>query len=344
MNVAVAALAFSLIASAAGAATPAAGAEITLSAYAEPGTLVHLKSGRKVNIRCTGSGAPSVVLTAGAGEHSLTWRSLQAQLAKTTRVCAWDRAGFGFSDPSPEPQDALHTTDDLEAAIIGARIRPPYVLVGHSMGSYESLMFAFRHIERVAGIVLIDPSAPFQNRRLKSAAPATFAVLDGFQQAQIAALKSCVGRAAGMSVESMIAANCISPPDPSYPESLNRTLAERQSNVDAQKNSLSLLENVLADEDSQQLQHSWKKLGSLPLVVLTAGAPPPIPVQGEARAQMPALQAEWSKMHDEIAALSSRGVNRVIEGATHYIYLEHEAEVIAAVREVMANSKLVTQP
>ncbi|HEY2686607.1 MAG TPA: alpha/beta hydrolase [Steroidobacteraceae bacterium] len=311
-------------------------AELKASDYAGAGTLVRLNSGRALDIRCIGTGYPTVILTAGAGEQSLTWRSLQSELAKTTHVCAWDRAGFGFSDPSPEIQDTEHTTRDLEAILSGAKISPPYVLVGHSLGSYETLMFSFHHAKEVAGVVLIDPSAPFQTQRLKAAAPATYAVIDGYQQKQVADLKSCIGWLGEKANDSLVAANCISPPDPAYPESLQHAVAQWEHNAAAQKNVLSLLESIFNGRDSQELKASWKHLDAMPLIVLTAGAPPPVPLQGEAKMQLPKLQSEWSKMHDEIAALSTHGTNRVVSGATHYIYLDRPAVVLATVREVLA--------
>ncbi|HVW70738.1 MAG TPA: alpha/beta hydrolase, partial [Steroidobacteraceae bacterium] len=318
-------------------ATPAGKPDsaIPLEAYARPATLVRVATGRNLNIRCSGSGSPTVILTAGAGEQSLTWRSLQTQLAAATRVCAWDRAGFGFSDPSPAPQDIAHTSDDLEAVLAGAKLRPPYVLVGHSLGSYETLMLAFRHPGRVSGIVLIDPSAPHQNQRLRKAAPATYAAIDALQQEQTADLKACIG----LMEQKPNDAGCLRPPDPGYPASLRTVLSQREHNVAAQRNLLSLLENAFTERDSQELEGAWRSLGSTPLIVLTAGEPPPVPLPPAAQAQMPQLQAEWSRMHDEIAALSSRGVNRTVPGATHYIYLERPEVVAAAVLEVLAAAR-----
>ncbi len=93
---------------------------------------------------------------------SLWWGRVQPPLAKQTRVCAWDRAGYGFSSPSPEPQDIIHTTEDLERALKGAGIRGFYLMVGHSMGAYEALRFTDLHRQSVIGMVLVDPAIPDQ--------------------------------------------------------------------------------------------------------------------------------------------------------------------------------------
>lgn len=171
-------------------------APLELGAYARPGLLVKAPGGRRLNIRCAGKGGPAVILTAGAGDQSLTWRSIQSALAGKARICAWDRAGFGFSDPSAEVQDVNHRIGDLEHILAGSGIRPPYVLVGHSLGSFETLMFAFRHPRKVAGIVLIDPSSPNQDARLKRAAPAFYDIIDAYQKGAVATLRGCVAKGA----------------------------------------------------------------------------------------------------------------------------------------------------
>jgi pimeloyl-ACP methyl ester carboxylesterase len=200
-------------------------------------------------------------------------------------------------------------------------------------------MFAFRHPHEVAGIVLIDPAAPYQNRRLGQAAPHTYAAIDAIQQEQIADLKSCIDMLQRRSQDATFAAKCLSPPMPDYPASLNRALNQLERNANAKANFQSLLDNAFTAKDSQEIEASWKSLGSLPLIVLTAGELPPIPLDAAGLAQKPQLQAEWSKMHDEIAALSTHGVNRTVPGATHYIYVDRHAVVVDAILEVLGAAR-----
>ena len=114
---------------------------------------------------------PTVVLTAGLGQWSSAWSPVQAEIARTTRVCAWDRAGFGFSDASAERQ---RSSDERGSARLldAAGIDGPYVLVGHSAGGFESMRFAERHPDRVAGMVLVNSTVPDQDRLTREAAPA----------------------------------------------------------------------------------------------------------------------------------------------------------------------------
>ncbi|HWG69944.1 MAG TPA: alpha/beta hydrolase [Steroidobacteraceae bacterium] len=315
---------------------------LTLSAYAQPAQLVTLPGGRRLNIRCTGQTSPTIILTAGAGDQSLSWRAIQGALSGTARVCAWDRPGFGFSDPSTTAQDVVHLTDNLEAALAAATIRPPYVLVGHSLGSFETLMFAFRHPHDIAGMVLIDPAGPFQDERFKRAAPATYAAIDAFQTRQIEHLKRCIREMEKKQPTSDAARagdDCVMTPEKEYPSDLNRALIRIDSKVANKKDFLSLLTNMTSGLDSRELKRAWHPLGNIPLIVLTAGEPPPIPLTGAAKAQMPALQAEWARMHDEMGRLSTQGSNRVVPDATHYIHQDRPQVVVDAINEVISAAR-----
>ncbi len=107
------------------------------SAYEHPQRLVDI-GGRRLNLYCTGTGLPTVVLEAGGGESSLDWRFVQPLLTKTTRVCSYDRAGLGFSDRGPLPRDAAAAVSDLHALVELGAIRKPFVLVGYSNGELYS--------------------------------------------------------------------------------------------------------------------------------------------------------------------------------------------------------------
>ena len=94
-----------------------------------PGKLVDV-GGRKLHLYCTGQGGPTVILEAGAGSFSIDWALVQPEIAKTTRVCSYDRAGYGWSDPGPEWDTVEQVAHDLETALRNAGEHPPYVLIG----------------------------------------------------------------------------------------------------------------------------------------------------------------------------------------------------------------------
>jgi len=112
--------------------------------------------GYRLHISCIGDGSPTVVLDAGQGGFSLDWSLIQPELATTTRVCAYDRAGYGWSDPSPQPRTPRQIAEELHTLLGNAGIEGPYVLVGHSAGGKHVRLYATRHPQDVAGMVLVD--------------------------------------------------------------------------------------------------------------------------------------------------------------------------------------------
>jgi pimeloyl-ACP methyl ester carboxylesterase len=117
--------------------------------------------GRRLFLRCTGSGGPTVVFENGL---TVDWYDLQNQLSGLTRVCSYDparQAGpLGRSDPAPAPRTGIDRIRDLHALLAAARVPGPYVLAGHSNGGLFSLLYASRYPEQVAGMVLIDGVHP----------------------------------------------------------------------------------------------------------------------------------------------------------------------------------------
>jgi pimeloyl-ACP methyl ester carboxylesterase len=126
-----------------------------------PGQLVDV-GGHRLHINCTGAGSPTVVIEAGLGDWSTGWGFVQPEVAKTTRVCTYDRAGLGWSEPGPLPRDAAQFARELHSLLQNANIPGPYVMVGHSLGGLPVQVFAHDHPSEVAGVVLVDSMYPGQ--------------------------------------------------------------------------------------------------------------------------------------------------------------------------------------
>ena len=124
-----------------------------------PGHLVDLGTHR-LHLRCEGTGTPAVIFDAALGASSLSWSLVQPAVARVTTACAYDRAGFGWSDAGPMPRTAGRIAAELHDLVRVSRVPPPYVLVGHSFGGLVMRMFASRHPGEVAGLVLIEPAIP----------------------------------------------------------------------------------------------------------------------------------------------------------------------------------------
>src|SRR5437762_148920 len=130
--------------------------QVDRSATAMPGHLVDI-GGRRLYLHCTGSGSPTVVLVSGLAETSIYWEGwIAPAVAQNTTVCAYDRAGQGWSDPPASPQDGAAVATDLHTLLANAQIPGPHVLVGHSTGGAYARVFAARYPDQVAGMVFLD--------------------------------------------------------------------------------------------------------------------------------------------------------------------------------------------
>lgn len=314
-----------LLSTAAQAAEP-----LSPSTYAKPAQLVALPDGRQINLFCLGSGAPTVVLDAGWGSGMSAWAKVQPALAETTRVCAFDRPGMGFSEEGPLPRDARAVVADERAVLKAAKIRGPYVLVGHSLAGLHVRLYASLYPREVAGAVLVDPSNPHQARRFAEVAPKGSAM----NEKMMGMMRGCADK---------VVAGALTPADPAFkacfpapaatlPEDVRALTLQRQGEGWRYRMQASEVDSM-ATTSSADIDKTRRNLGDLPWIVLTAegtGKGPPTPVEEQA-----AMGQVWKAMHDEAAAVSTRGENRMVASG-HNIQWEKPEAVVAAVNEVVA--------
>jgi len=136
-------------------------------AYTAPGKTYDV-NGHRLHLDCHGHGGPTVLLSNGLGEVSASWVRITSQVGDTTRVCAYDRAGQGWSTDAESPQDGVTAAQDLHALLAAAGEQGPYVLVGHSIGGTYAMTYAAHYPEQVAGLVLLDSSSPEQLTEIPS--------------------------------------------------------------------------------------------------------------------------------------------------------------------------------
>ncbi|HEY0580631.1 MAG TPA: alpha/beta hydrolase, partial [Chloroflexota bacterium] len=137
-------------------------------AYPAPGRMIDV-GGYRLHINCVGTGSPTVVIDSGLGDWSASWsNSVQPQAATTTRVCTYDRAGMGFSEPGPLPRTASRFAEELHTLLQRADIPGPYVLAGHSAGGYTVRLFAAAYPAEVVAVVLIDSTTPGQGAQAEA--------------------------------------------------------------------------------------------------------------------------------------------------------------------------------
>jgi pimeloyl-ACP methyl ester carboxylesterase len=124
-----------------------------------PGRMIGI-GGYRLHLHEMGEGTPAVVFESGIAATSLSWRLVMREVAEFTRVCSYDRAGFGWSDAAVTPRTPAHIVEELSLLLRNAGIPPPYILVGHSFGGLVVRLFAARYRGDVAGVVLVDPLSP----------------------------------------------------------------------------------------------------------------------------------------------------------------------------------------
>jgi pimeloyl-ACP methyl ester carboxylesterase len=167
-------------------------------AFPPPGQMVDV-GGHRLHIDCVGTGSPTVVIDAGWGDWSSTWSgSVQPGVAASTRVCTYDRAGYGFSEPGPLPRTADRIARELHTLLERADVPGPYVIVGHSLGGAHARVFAHEYPAEVVGVVLIDsmnPLAAAPSDASAAPAPDESSPIDGLitLPARVGALRALAG-------------------------------------------------------------------------------------------------------------------------------------------------------
>ena len=327
-----------LLAMAAGAAAGAdAGPDLSLDRYARAQHLVVLEGGRRMNLLCEGRGAPTVILEAGAGGSTLEWHQVQPALAKVTRVCAYDRAGMGFSDAGPLPRTAGAVVADLEALLRSAHIPPPYVMVAHSLGSYYVRLYADRHLDQVAGMVLVDPSVEYQDRRFAAVAPQFGAVLQQDRESALECLR--LARQGRLTADMPVFKKCTYgyTRDPAFSDALFEVQIKRRLSVPFRETLLSETDQMEAG--SRELLAARRSYGAMPLIILTQSPESHDAYPELTEAQVEAMNRLWMQMHDELATLSTRGTNKLVEHTGHYIQKDRPAVVVEAVQQTVEDAR-----
>ena len=290
--------------------------------YPPPGRMIDV-GGRKMHLLCVGTGSPTVVLEAGLDVGGIIgWSLVQDSIARTTRTCAYNRAGIVWSDPSPGPHNAVTVTADLHALLAAGGEKPPYVMVGHSLGGPYVMTYTKYHGNEVAGLVFVDASHPDQVKRM--------AAIIGTRPTTTLRIFAILTKFSWTGIVRLIAGNSSMPKLP--PERVGAMQGYISRSLGAELDEAAGMDSTFAEAGS------FRTLGDRPLVVLTSMMPmdtTAIKTLKITPEQAVAYKEEWRRMHDEEASWSSRSRHELVYDASHFIQIDRPDVVIRAVREVV---------
>jgi pimeloyl-ACP methyl ester carboxylesterase len=296
--------------------------------FPPPGELVDL-GGRRLHLWRAGQGRPAVVIATSLGEPGHGWADMQRRLAQHTTVVLYDRAGLGWSDPGPWPT-GTQIVDDLHALLDATGIPPPYVLVGHSAGGLHVRLYAARHPEQVAGLVLVDSSHPDQSHRLRQhcggwrfSQPAHWLQVAkvAFRPLGLARLRGSLRARYRRGADTADPRRGIPPELAEAASAIGRSSQQRRADVREM-----LAFSSVGAEVARVVAGTPGSLGRLPVTVITRGAKDPPAWPGGA-------EAVWQELQAELALLSERSMHLRATSGDHFVHRSDPDLVVRAIAD-----------
>jgi pimeloyl-ACP methyl ester carboxylesterase len=271
-----------------------------LAATPPPGRLVDI-GGYSLHLWCTGDGSPAVVLDTGLGGTTADWGFVQPDVARFTRVCSYDRAGMGYSDPGPSPRTARRIANELAELLARSGNGGPVVLVGASIAGFDVRVFASDHPDRAAGLILVDASHEDEAHEVPRMARfvpllSTFGVF------------RLLGMSFGQRVESLA---------PSVRQ-FARATSFRAAGYQAAADELSHIR-----ESTSEVRSSRRKL-TIPVLVVTGGR---------------GADENWRRLQRDQVSLSDRGCLIVAQESGHVVAIDQPEVVVDAIRTVVDTAR-----
>ena len=281
--------------------------------YPPPGQLVDV-GGYRLHLHCIGQGSPTVVLDAGLGAFSLDWGAVQPHIAKSTRVCTYDRAGLGWSDPGPTPRSPQQFASELHALLTNGGVEGPYVLVAHSLSGKTARLFASQHPDEVAGMVLVDARHEFVDDHR----PPEQLAAEAAEQRQF---QNMIRWTARFGLVRLLWAPAL----PSVLPGSGNLSPEARTAIGVLQARPRQIETALAEEgakmDSNTLLRTAASLGATPLIVLASG-------------QNVDHDPIWKEAQQIMTGLSSNS-RLIIAQSGHAVHFEQPAQVVESIRQVV---------
>lgn len=299
--------------------------------YAPQGRLIPV-SGPAMHLYCIGEGSPTVILESGVGGNTLLWSYIQPDIAQTTRVCAYDRSGYGWSEASSNERTTPNMAEELHNLLTQAGIEPPYILAGHSFGGLVVRTFAGLYPDEVVGLVFIDAAHPNQfspERCIPDCFPAdAVSLVDTFYAMLPTMARTGV-------VRLLVPTGSLPLPFFSVPADFpnrNALIAQFSTN----NHSDTVLAEWNAFPQSAEVVNEIGSMGDLPIRLITA-------LNTYHEQPLPGQDAEettrvWTALQNDLLRLSTDSTQQVIEEAAHFSLLlnaDHATSVIETIEELV---------
>lgn len=288
-----------------------------------PGQLIDV-GGRRLHVVDKGIGSPCVVFESGLGCYSLDWRRIASYVSTCTRTVHYDRAGLGWSDRGPRPRDANAAARDLNNVLLHLGVTEPLVLVAHSFGGIYARVFAQLYLDRVAGMVLIDPSPTDQSAIFGSQSRARrWREQGALQLSRAGIVGNRFGTRRWFGGAAAIARF--------YPPEDRETALALESRSRA--TDWTVGEGLDVDASARQSVDD-KILGSRPLVVVTA-----LWREDERGMDHHRFNEAWIRAQSEVAKLSSTAIHVVANTSRHVVHLDEPELVAGVIRQVVERAR-----
>jgi pimeloyl-ACP methyl ester carboxylesterase len=271
-----------------------------LAATPPPGHLVDI-GGHRLHLWCTGDGAPAVILDTGLGGSSAGWGFVQPEVARFTRVCSYDRAGMGYSDPGPSPRTARRIASELAELLARSGIAGPVVLVGASIAGFDVRVFASDYSERAAGLVLVDASHEDDAHEVP-------------RMARFVPLLSTIGLLRLFGVSFGEGPESLAPSVRQFAQATQFRAAGHQAAAD---------EIIHIRESAEEVRSSRRKL-TIPVLVVTGAR---------------GADENWRRLQRDQASLSERGCLIIAQQSGHVVSADQPEVVVDAIRTVVETAR-----
>jgi pimeloyl-ACP methyl ester carboxylesterase len=307
---------------------------VTDPAYLGPARLVDI-GGRRLNLYCRGAGSPAVIFDAGGYDTTIGWALIQPAISSTHTTCSYDRAGLGFSDASDRAGTAGNDVDDIHKALQVAHIAPPYLLVGHSAGGMAIRVFADRYPKEVVGMVIVDGSHEDQVSRAKEREALEASEMPALAHREVPPEPNCVEAAKHGAIpkDSPAYGPCVGEMYPGVDKAISDATFAVMASLKSQKANASEAANF-ATVSADETRATRRDFGDMPIIVLTH-APRPAP-KGIPQAMQDRRTMVWEQLHNEVAAMSTHGVNWIVPRSSHIMNYDRPEIVIDAINQALA--------